>query len=683
MKRGLLAGICLLFGSLSVAQTIDTQAEIDWYGTDRRINDAFARVGDPVSAFIFYAPKLREDVVLGEEGLRRSEKSFYANPPFEVSYAPQVEKPLYGKEFTLRRSGDQFWVSYPVSVSVPAGKPVEIEGQVWTFTTRAAGLDKGAETLPVQVSGGSDSLLRASFVFKTRPVSSLKDLEAPDSLDLTYTHTLAAGADGRFEAEGFGIQITDKSMAEGKAYTFRITEVKFMPLVVVMLILGALYFTLYFRFVNFRKFRLAIGVVRGKYSNAEHLGEVSHFQALATALSGTIGLGNIAGVAIAISIGGPGATFWMILAGLLGMSSKFVECTLGVAYRNIDERGEVSGGPMYYLSKGFAEKGMPRLGRALAIFFAIMCVGGALGGGNMFQSNQSFQQISTLEFVSGTWLAENGWAFGLFMAVMTAVVIIGGIQSIARVTDKMVPFMCGVYLLAGIFILGVNFRDLPFMVTEIFEGAFAPTAVAGGFIGVMIQGFRRAAFSNEAGVGSASIAHSAVRTDYPASEGIVSLLEPFIDTVIVCTTTALVIIATGSHLEPGLNDGAALTTRAFASQIPFFKYILTLSVLLFAFSTIISWSYYGLKAWTYLFGHTRLADLSFKLLFCLFIIIGAAANLNSVTDFSDAMIFAMAIPNIVGLVVLAPKVQTELDRYLAKINAMDEAAKAQKDQKPL
>ncbi len=461
-----------------------------------------------------------------------------------------------------------------------------------------------------------------------------------------------------------------------------------VPIVLLVLLGGALFFTLYFAFVNVRKFGLAIDVVRGKYywpeksSNPDLItkegdipdtirqegvaGEVSPFQALTAALSATVGLGNIAGVAIAIATGGPGATFWMILAGLLGMSSKFAECTLGVKYREIGEDGTVYGGPMYYLSKGFAEKGMGGLGKAMAIFFAIMCVGGSFGGGNMFQANQAAAQFMGVLGINSGYA---GAAFGLVMAILVGIVIIGGIKRIGNVTEKIVPFMAVIYVGAAVLILLLNFTSIPKAFGLIFQGAFAPTAIAGGFIGVLIQGFQRAAFSNEAGVGSAAIAHSAVKTNDPASEGIVALLEPFIDTVVICTMTALVIVITGNYINPDGLSGVDLTSKAFNSAIPGFSYVLTLAVVLFAFSTMLSWSYYGLQAWKYLFGKSSVVDLTYKILFCIFVVIGAAASLGAVTDFSDAMIFAMVFPNMIGVVLLAPKVKEELNKYLAKIES--------------
>jgi len=441
-----------------------------------------------------------------------------------------------------------------------------------------------------------------------------------------------------------------------------------VPIIVVWLFLGAIFCTVYFGFVNIRSFKLAIDIVTDKFDDGKKTGEVSHFQALTTALSGTVGLGNIAGVAAAISLGGPGATFWMIVAGFLGMSSKFVECTLGVKYRDIDTDGTVHGGPMYYLSKGFAEKGLVTLGKVLAFVFAVFCVFGSFGGGNMFQANQSFQQISTLEAVQGTWFAHNAWFFGTILAVLVAVVIIGGIKSIANVTDKLVPGMVMLYVGASIIILITNFSKIPDVFSMIFEGAFAPKAVAGGIVGVMIIGIKRAAFSNEAGVGSASIAHSAVKTDNPVSEGIVALLEPFIDTVVICTMTALVLIITGFH-DIGGRAGIELTSAAYESELPGAQYIIMICAVMFAFSTMISWSYYGLQAWEYLFGKSKRSELIYKAIFCLMIIVGAASSMNSVIDFSDCMILAMSFPNFIGMYLLMPNVKKEYNAFLAKIKS--------------
>lgn len=450
------------------------------------------------------------------------------------------------------------------------------------------------------------------------------------------------------------------------------------PWIVAWLVIAATIFTVYFALIQFRAFPHSIALVRGDYADPNDAGEVSHFQALATALSGTVGLGNIAGVAVAVGIGGPGATFWMIMAGLMGMASKFTECTLGVKYRNEYDDGTVSGGPMYYITKGFAERGVPG-GKPLAILFSIFCILGAFGGGNMFQANQAHQQIAGIvgDFP--------GWITGVLFAAVVFAVIVGGLKSIARVTEKVVPFMGIMYVLAALVIIAMNFDKIGWAFGQIFEGAFTGLGVAGGMVGALIQGFKRAAFSNEAGVGSAAIAHSAVRTKEPITEGFVSLLEPFIDTVVICTMTALVIIITGQLVtdpETGLlvvengtivtatgASGVGLTSAAFESAFSWFPYILAIAVILFAFSTMISWSYYGLKAWTFLFGEGRNKELVFKVLFCIFVIIGAAANLGPVIDFSDAAIFAMAVVNIVGLYVLMPIVKRELNSYLSRLKS--------------
>ncbi|MGB1040490.1 MAG: alanine/glycine:cation symporter family protein [Flavobacteriales bacterium] len=475
-----------------------------------------------------------------------------------------------------------------------------------------------------------------------------------------------------------------------------------IPWVLIVLILGALYFTVYFKFISFRGIRTSINIVRGKYDGledepdvkssnlfpdskeddesidnpdtirveGEHHGEVSHFQALTAALSATVGLGNIAGVAIALSIGGAGATFWMIIAGFLGMASKFVECTLGVKYREIDENGTVFGGPMYYLKKGISGS----FGKILAIVFAVMCIGGSFGGGNMFQVNQAFKLLENITGGEQSALNGNGWIFGLIMAIFVGIVIIGGIKKIAKVTDKIVPFMVAIYVIASLYILISQYDMIGSAFGQIFDGAFTGAGILGGVFGVLIQGFKRAAFSNEAGIGSASIAHSAVKTKHPASEGMVALLEPFIDTVIVCTMTALVIIITGK-LDVGaslsFDEGVVLTSNAFASVIgEWFKWVLALAVVLFAFSSMISWSYYGYQAWSFLFGRSKSIGNAYKIIFCLFVIVGAASSLGSVIDFSDAMIFAMLVPNMIGLFFLAPKVRDELKNYLGKIKSL-------------
>lgn len=500
------------------------------------------------------------------------------------------------------------------------------------------------------------------------------------------------------------------------------------PFVIYLLVGGAVFFTLYFGFINLRYFRSAVNVVRGKYddldkqedtdkdADASEQGEVSHFQALATAVSGTVGNGNIAGVAFAIALGGPGATFWMIVCGLLGMSTKFVECTLGVRYRDVDN-GKVYGGPMYYLKKGLAERNLKRLGSVLAVIFAICCIGGSFGGGNAAQSNQATIVVKQLLSLEST---SSGAIIGLVMAALVGLIIIGGIKRIASVTEKIVPFMALLYFVACSYILIVNVNFIDDAFRLILNEAFNPKAIGvGGVIGVLMVGFKRAAFSNEAGAGSASIAHSAVKTKYPASEGLVSLLEPFIDTVVICTMTALVIItfnnsdssnqeftygdmtkfenvehldidddgekeyvmqitdASGSKeyqkvkgkvlIDGKLEEGAGITQKAFAKYIPFSEIFLTLAVFLFAISTMISWSYYGLQSWKFLFGRGKYADIVYKLLFLVFVVIGSAASMDSIWAFSDAMIFAMVFPNMIGLFILAPVVRKELTSYIQKI----------------
>jgi len=442
---------------------------------------------------------------------------------------------------------------------------------------------------------------------------------------------------------------------------------KGIPFIVVWLVVGAIFFTLRMKFVNIRGFKHALQLVAGKFSdpNSKDDGEVSHFQALTTALSATVGLGNIAGVAVAITLGGPGATFWMIIAGLIGMSSKFVECTLGVKYRRVADNGEISGGPMYYLSEGLKKKNLGGLGKVLAVVFAILCIGGSFGGGNMFQANQAFAQLSST-FPS---LQDSGLYFGIILAILVGVVIIGGIKSIAKVTDKIVPFMAVLYVTFSIVIIGMNFENIGSVLAEIFNGAFNAPALKGGIIGVLIVGFQRAAFSNEAGVGSASIAHSASKTNEPVSEGIVALLEPFVDTVVVCTMTALVLIFTGFADGTSGLEGAELTSEAFGSVFPWFSGVLVVAIFLFAFSTMISWSYYGLKAWSYLFGNSKAADYSYKFIFLVFVVIGSSVGLGAVLDFSDLMILGMAFPNIIGLVIMSKEVKEDMASYFSRVKS--------------
>lgn len=445
-----------------------------------------------------------------------------------------------------------------------------------------------------------------------------------------------------------------------------------LPLVVLWLVIGALFFTVYFAFIPIRGFRHALRLVRGDYSHPDHKGEVSHFQALATAVSGTVGIGNIGGVAVAISMGGPGATFWMILAGLLGMSTKFVECALGTIYRRENPDGSISGGPMYYLEHGLAERGMGALGKGMAKFYALGIVIGCMGIGNMFQSNQAYVQfVNVTGGVDGSWFSDKGWLFGIIIASVVASVIIGGIRSIARVTGKIVPFMGLFYCSCALVIITMNYEALPFAFSAIMQGAFSPEGVSGGALGVMIIGFQRAVFSNEAGIGSAAIAHSAVRTSEPMTEGYVALLEPFIDTVVICTITALVIVTT-FYYDPNFTeglDGIAMTSAAFERNISWSPYTIAIAGILFAFSTMIAWAYYGLKGWTYLVGESRAADLGFKAVFCLFIVLGASIQLGAVLDFSDAMVFVICVPNILGLYLLTPILRKKMVSYTTRLES--------------
>ena len=440
-----------------------------------------------------------------------------------------------------------------------------------------------------------------------------------------------------------------------------------IPFVVIWLFGGACFLTVRMGFINFRGFSHAIRLTRGDYDKASDIGDVSHFQALAAALSATVGLGNIAGVAIAIGTGGPGAAFWIMVVGLLGMTSKFAECTLGQIYRGTDEKGHILGGPMRYLKLGLAEKGLPQLGKLLSVSFMLLCIGASFGGGNAFQVGQSLDAIR-----SGLPILETmPWIYGIVMAIGVGAVIIGGIKSIGAVAGAIVPFMCGAYVLVSLYILGTHFAELPSALATIVTGAFTPTAIKGGFLGVLVIGIKRAVFSNEAGIGSAAIAHSAAKTEEPVSEGIVALLEPFIDTVVVCTMTALVVVVTGAHTAPEMqaaiagNQGAQITLYAFTTGgYDWFRYVLYLSVFLFAYSTCISWSYYGERCWTELFGSST--SIIYKLLFLTFTFLGSIVTRGNILDFSDLMLLGMAFPNLLGVFILSGVVKRELDKYWSK-----------------
>ena len=442
-----------------------------------------------------------------------------------------------------------------------------------------------------------------------------------------------------------------------------------VPLIVCWLILAAVFFTFYLGFINIRGFKHAIDIVRGSFSDPKHDGEITHFQALTAAVSGTVGIGNIAAVAVTVSLGGAGAIFWLIVAGFVGMTTKFVECTLGVKYRQINADGTASGGPMYYLRDGLKNKGMGGLGKFLGLFYAVSIVIGCLGIGNMFQSNQAYVQLVQVTGGEAGPLEGLGWLVGLIMAVLVGVIIIGGIKSIARVTSKLVPFMALIYVIGALVVIGMNASELPGAVAAIISGAFTMEGATGGFIGVMILGFQRAAFSNEAGIGSAAIAHSAVQTDKPITEGFVALLEPFIDTVVICTLTGLVLV-TAFDAQTIAGDGPKgieLTSAAFASQITWAPLPLSVVAVLFAFSTMLAWAYYGTKGWVYIFGEGRKKEMVFGVIFCIFIVIGAAVKLDAILDFADALIFVMAIPNLIGLYILAPEIKSDLKQYWADI----------------
>jgi AGCS family alanine or glycine:cation symporter len=455
------------------------------------------------------------------------------------------------------------------------------------------------------------------------------------------------------------------------------------PFAVILLVLGAAFFTVRMGFISIRAFTHAVSITAGRYDNSNDTGDVSHFQALTTALSATVGLGNIAGVTTAIAIGGPGAAFWMVLAGFLGMSSKFVECTLGQKYREVRPDGRIMGGAMYYLSRGLAELGLAPLGKVFAVAFAVLCIGGSFAGGNAYQVNGSLDAVGqTVPFFK-----EYPWIYGLIMLVLTAIVIVGGIRRIASTADKIVPIMCSVYVLAGIVILLKNASAVPEAISTIFSMAFTADAARGGFFGVLVQGFKRAAFSNEAGVGSAAIAHAAAKTEYPIREGIVALLEPFVDTIIVCTMTALVIVVTGAwdYQNPDFSaefkapytfdkdnvptqvKGAALTSIVMDGQIPGFRYVLALATFLFAYSTMISWSYYGERCWAWLFGEGT--SNVYKAIFLVFTFLGSVISAKNVMEFGDLMIFGMMIPNILGLFLLSGGVARDLNAYWKKLKS--------------
>ena len=654
---------------------IDEPIPMQYYGIDKKIDKGFEPTSNLIQSVVFYSFKIkdRRDYSVVE----KSDVSNYYKATTQEDYFKQKAAGVSG--FISTEGEKTYFISTDDKEFAKAkgeGKKVSEEKKSKNVPT-----NKSAYQITTPLSDGSEF-----------SISYLDDKSCYVGYTLTeggntykVRETVEFNKEYKIKGAPFKvIPAADASLSESTpTYVMKTGAVR-LPFVLIVLILGALFCTLYFKFPNLRYLRLAFDTVRGKYydptgknvtAEIEHdnpdtvrdegtQGEVTPFQALSAALSATVGLGNIAGVAIAITIGGPGATFWMIVAGFLGMAAKFAECTLGVKYREIGPDGTVHGGPMYYLKNGFKEKGLGVIGKGLAIFFAIMCVGGSFGGGNMFQVNQAAAQVTSVFGLTG---GSANLIFGIITAVLVGVVIIGGIKRIASVAEAIVPFMAILYVGAALIIIGVNVTALPETIGLIFSKAFSPDAAVGGFIGAMIAGFQRAAFSNEAGVGSAAIAHSAVRTTHAASEGIVALLEPFIDTIIICTMSAVVIIITGNYYNEGGLDGVGLTSKAFSSVIPGFEYVLTLAVVLFALSTMLSWSYYGLQAWKYLFGKGKMMDLVYKIIFCMFVVIGSTASLGSVVGFSDAMIFAMVFPNVIGVVFLAPVITKEVARYVNDI----------------
>ena len=553
---------------------------------------------------------------------------------------------------------DAAWTASFVREHLSLADPAELNAQLDAIRAAAkVYLDNASAVVDLQ---------EADFEFRLAQ-GDLTDNEAAVVADVLH-HEFCSS-----KLRSMKISLADLQPEQSRVFTAKKSGI---PIVVAWLIAGAVFFTLRMGFINFRGFFHAIRVTLGRYDNPEHEGEVSHFQALTAALSATVGLGNIAGVAIAVGIGGPGATFWMIVAGLLGMSSKFTECTLGQMYRRVRSDGRIMGGAMYYLSNGLKDIGLGPLGAVLGIMFAVLCVLASLGGGNAFQVNQSINAVQQA-FPDTPWLADTAGriGIGLVMAALVAVVIIGGIRRIASIAEKIVPLMCGVYVLACVYILVMNASAIPDACRLIVASAFNPQAGYGALLGVLILGFQRAAFSNEAGIGSAAIAHSAAKTEYPVREGIVALLEPFIDTVVVCTMTALVIVITGafdvnneefSELITTRN-GAGLTVQAMKSQVSWFPVILAVAVMLFAYSTMISWSYYGERCWSFLFGDR--SSIVYRVIFVFVVVIGSIMSATNVLDLSDLLILAMAFPNILGAVLLSGKVKRDLDAYWRKLMA--------------
>jgi len=641
----------------------------------------------------------------------------------KTAEAPQAEEPKPPAESVIRRA--EKWVD------AAAGKAVKIIGGVFFYDLGGRSREFAADgrvtelvavrKLVQQAEDAGFHLQEVDYKLSlpalTKEERKLSQGQRDDLVKKRKTEArkLQKQFNKEFTAgrtRGFKVVVRDPDEGDKGGTTLEVKR-HGIPVVVLWLVIGAVFFTLRMGFINFRAFKHAVQVTAGKYDNPADKGEVNHFQALTAALSATVGLGNIAGVAIAVMAGGPGATFWMIIAGLLGMSSKFTECTLGQKFREGRSDGRIMGGAMFYLSKGLGEMKLVTLGKTLGVLFAVLCIFASFGGGNAFQVNQSGNAVraqlqekdnkrllqlnrqieaaeeqddqaavgrlaeekSALEADMQRTATRFNWAYGLIMAVMVGVVIIGGIRRIAATAEKIVPLMCGIYVLACLWILLINATQVPHAFYLIFSEAFTPKAGFGGFLGVLVMGFRRAAFSNEAGVGSAAIAHSAAKTDYPVREGIVALLEPFIDTVIVCTMTALVIVITGAYEDPkyahyvAANNGAALTSDAMEEQISWFPWVLSVAVILFAYSTMISWSYYGERCWAYLFGDR--ASMGYRVIFLVFVVLGAVMSATNVLDLSDLAILGMAFPNILGVLLLSGLVKKDLDDYWRKLKAGD------------
>jgi AGCS family alanine or glycine:cation symporter len=466
---------------------------------------------------------------------------------------------------------------------------------------------------------------------------------------------------------GHQIEALGDHMGAAATFLFSIFFYDFgtgIPLIIIVLVGGGVYYSFFFGWLTLRGFGHSIDVIRGRYDNPDDPGEISHFKALTSALSATIGLGNIGGVAVAVGVGGPGAVFWMIVTAFFGMASKLASCTLAVIYRQIHPDGHVSGGPMYYMEYGLAAKGLRPLGRTMAVLFALLTLGGSFGGGNMFQANQTLEILGSVAPVFKTY----NWLVGLLLALMVAVVIIGGIKRIGNVTSRIVPFMCGLYVITCLFIIFTHITEVPGLLIEIVAQAFNPQAAFGGFLGVMIQGVRRAAFSNEAGLGSAAFAHAAAKTNEPAREGMVAMIGPFIDTIIICLMTAMVCMITGVYNDPEFaGKGVSMTSAAFETFIPGASYVLAMVVILFAYSTMISWSYYGERAWEYLFGLRSI--IIYRIMFVCFVFLGSVTSLSSVLEFSDAMILGMAFPNIICGIILSPQIKSVLNDYWARVKS--------------